>query len=369
MLAATHAAFSTALYLGGAAVFEYQTDPVSWGLAILFSFMPDIDIPTSRVGRPLFWLSVPLEKRFGHRTITHSVIGVAILAALASPLYFAYPLCFWSVLGGYWSHIQIDMANIRGVDLFWPSPLRVVMPGKVRFRLEVGSKAEMIVLCAMLVFCVGLYPMSSLGLRGGLHQILKDFDIAYDEYVQVQGLNWHTLELKAIDNLTLEHIACSCPVLGAWQSGLIIEYQGKARSAGKSQMHHNLFPVDAVLIKGEPLRVISQRVDMKGRSLRWLVDNLQANHGYYLLGELYVDADKVVNVSQIETYHPVIWGGNKVKLHYAKAEDLRDYLNLTAIRGEVMVQFWLRPGDAAVELSFSGGAGRVETPGVLEGMF
>ncbi|MBS3954236.1 MAG: metal-dependent hydrolase, partial [Methylomicrobium sp.] len=194
-------------------------------------------------------------------------------------------------------------------------------------------------------------------------------DIAYDEYVQVQGLNWHTLELKAIDNLTLEHIACSCPVLGAWQSGLIIEYQGKARSAGKSQMHHNLFPVDAVLIKGEPLRVISQRVDMKGRSLRWLVDNLQANHGYYLLGELYVDADKVVNVSQIETYHPVIWGGNKVKLHYAKAEDLRDYLNLTAIRGEVMVQFWLRQGDAAVELSFSGGGGKVTTPGVLEGMF
>jgi inner membrane protein len=74
MLSATHAAFSSALYLGGAAVFEYQTDPVSWGLAILFSFMPDIDIPTSRVGRPLFFISVPLEKRFGHRTITHSMI-------------------------------------------------------------------------------------------------------------------------------------------------------------------------------------------------------------------------------------------------------------------------------------------------------
>jgi len=33
----------------------------------------------------------------------------------------------------------------------------------------------MIVLCSMLVFCMGLYPMSSLGLRGSLHQILKDF--------------------------------------------------------------------------------------------------------------------------------------------------------------------------------------------------
>jgi len=100
-----------------------------------------------------------------------------------------------------------------------------------------------------------------------------------------------------------------------------------------------------------------------------LVDNLKANHGYYLLGELYVDADKVVNVTQIEAYHPVIWGGDKVRLHYAKVEDLRDYLNLTAIRGEVVVQFWLRPGDRAVELSFAGGTERASTPAALEGMF
>lgn len=369
LLAATHAAFSTALYLGGAAVFEYQAEPVAWALAVLFSFMPDIDIPTSRVGRPLFFLSVPLEKRFGHRTITHSLIGFGGLAVLLSPLYFSHPAYFWAMLGGYWSHIQIDMGNIRGVDLFWPSPVRVVMPGKIKYRLEVGSKAEMILLCALLVFCVGLYPLSNLGLRGGLHQLLKDFDIAYDEFVEVQGTHWYTLELKAIDNLTLEHIECTCPVLGAWQNGLIVDYHGKARSVGKSQMHHNLYPIDAVLIQGEPLRVISQRVNLQGRSLRWLVDNLQASHAYYLLGELYVDADKVVNVSQIETYHPVLWGGDKVKLHYAKAEDLRDYLNLTAIRGEAVVQFWLRPGDEAVELRFDGGTGKVETPGVLEGMF
>jgi inner membrane protein len=368
MLSATHAAFSTALYLGGAAVFEYTTDPFSWGLAILFSFMPDIDIPTSRVGRPLFWLSVPLEKRFGHRTITHSLIGVSCLAVLALPLYLLYPLCFWAVLGGYWSHIQIDMANIRGVDLFWPSPVRVVMPGKIKYRLEVGSKAEMIVLCSLLVFCVGLYPVSNMGLRGGLHQILKDFDIAYDEFVEVQGLNWYSLELKAIDNLTLEHISCTCRILGAWQNGLIIDYNGKVRSVGKSQMHHNLYPVDAVLIKGEPLRVITHRVDMKGRNLRWLVDHLQANHGYYLLGELYVDADKVVNVTDLEVYHPLVWNGVKIKLHYATVGELTDYLAFTAIRGEVVVQYWLKQGDESVVLDFGGGGDVVEVPSVLGGL-
>ena len=59
----------------------------------------------------------------------------------------------------------------------------------------------------------------------------------------------------------------------------------------------------------------------------------------------------------------------KRSLHYAKAEDLREYLNLTAILGEVVVQFWFRPGDEAVELSFNGGSGLVKTPGVLEWMF
>jgi len=53
-------------------------------------------------------------------------------------------------------------------------------------------------------------------------------------------------------------------------------------------------------------------------------------------------------------------------LHYAKAGDLADYLNLTAIRGEVVVQFWLRPGDAMVDLKFSGSDAGNRIPGILQ---
>jgi inner membrane protein len=56
-------------------------------------------------------------------------------------------------------------------------------------------------------------------------------------------------------------------------------------------------------------------------------------------------------------------------MYYAKAKDLHEYLNLTAIRGEVVVQFWLRPGDAVVELSFGGSGKEVTVPDVLGGMF
>ena len=73
-------------------------------------------------------------------------------------------------------------------------------------------------------------------------------------------------------------------------------------------------------------------------------------------------------MNNIELYHPVIFGGSAVRLHYARAGDLDDYLNMVAIRGEVVVQFWLRPGDEVVEWSFSGSR-EISTPGVLEGMF
>ena len=33
-------------------------------------------------------------------------------------------------LGGYGSHLWLDILNVRGIDLFWPSPIRVVMPGR-----------------------------------------------------------------------------------------------------------------------------------------------------------------------------------------------------------------------------------------------
>ena len=35
---------------------------------------------------------------------------------------------------------------------------------------------------------------------------------------------------------------------------------------------------------------------------------------------------------------------------FARAQELGPWLDLVAVRGEVVVQFWLRPGEAAVTL-------------------
>lgn len=158
MIAGTHIAFASALYLGGAALFEYDTDLVGGALAAGASLLPDVDLPTSKLGRVLFWLSTRLEKHFGHRTITHSFIAIIVLALLASPLLFIKALYFWCVLGGYWSHLWIDMLNLRGADLLWPSPIRVVMPGNRKYRMAVGSQAEMVLMTALLAACLASLP-------------------------------------------------------------------------------------------------------------------------------------------------------------------------------------------------------------------
>ena len=98
---------------------------VGWGLAVFFSIVPDIDLPSSRIGRPLFCLSVRLDRQHGHRTVTHSLVALLLVAGVASPL-FAIDRgdWYWAILGRYWSHLWLDMLNVRDIDLFRPSPIR-----------------------------------------------------------------------------------------------------------------------------------------------------------------------------------------------------------------------------------------------------
>jgi len=61
--------------LGGAVLFGYRPDLIGWALAAVASLLPDVDLPTSKVGRLCGFVSVLLERRFGHRTLAHSAVA------------------------------------------------------------------------------------------------------------------------------------------------------------------------------------------------------------------------------------------------------------------------------------------------------
>jgi inner membrane protein len=115
---------------------------------------------------------------------------------------------------------------------------------------------------------------------------------------------------------------------------------------GKSQQNHHLLPITGRLIGGELLRVTSERVEMKGRILRWLVSKIDQRRVYFINGE--VQTGKVDPIANIDLYQPVAYSGQTMAIRYARAQELGPWLDLVAAKGEVFVQFWLKPGEQPV---------------------
>ncbi len=246
------------------------------------------------------------------------------------------------------------MLNVRGVDLFWPSPVRLVTPGNRHWRLQVGSKGKMLLLSVLIALAVALYPLSQIGFRDGLQALLQNFDIAREQYQRQAGTHGYALELTATDNLTLQPVTGKFAVVGVWQNGLIVERAGELRAVGVSQTRHNLHPLKARLIEGEPLQFVAERVAMRGHTLRWLVSRIDQSRPYYLLGEVEIADGRgpalTGRLDSVDSYNPASYRGGILRLHYARAAELGPWLDRVAVRGEVVVQFWLKPGEAAVTL-------------------
>lgn len=167
MNATTHAIFGVAALAGAGVATGVEPSVYAYPAAVVASWVPDLDNPRSRLGnglsrmknpllnaltRPLSWalraISFTLMRTVGHRTLTHSLLGVALFALLLSPLrQFAelVPGLWLALVAGYASHLFADAINTRGVPLLWPvgRPFRVI-PGGLRS----GGALEVVVAAA-----------------------------------------------------------------------------------------------------------------------------------------------------------------------------------------------------------------------------
>lgn len=96
--------------------------PVLAMLGGLAGLLPDIDTRKSELSHATGGLTrmFLIDILFRHRSVTHSLLGVALFAALSSPLFkleFAAPCV--AVLG-YVSHPFIDGFNPQGCEYFYP---------------------------------------------------------------------------------------------------------------------------------------------------------------------------------------------------------------------------------------------------------
>ena len=154
MKLATHLAFGLTSY-SVTSLAVGVPNPGQIAVCLFASMLPDIDISSSKFVRffHLKRLSRWVERKYGHRGITHSYIFILMVAAFFSPffLFGLWQYTLYAVVGVF-SHIASDMLTKDGVRFLWPSRKRDVWFGSSTLRMESGGAGEIVfgVVCALI---------------------------------------------------------------------------------------------------------------------------------------------------------------------------------------------------------------------------
>ncbi len=101
-------------------------------ISFLSCLIPDIDHPRSFLGYKFKFISIMIFNLFGHRTITHSFLGLILLILFIIYiniffLKFNFDIIF-AIFLGYFSHIFCDMFTYKGVFFLWPYKIKFRIP-------------------------------------------------------------------------------------------------------------------------------------------------------------------------------------------------------------------------------------------------
>ncbi len=247
MMALTHVAVGTLGYAGLATLFGGDVSSAALGAAALGSLLPDVDTPSSRAGFCVYPLALWLERKFGHRTITHSITGIGVCALIFSPLLFFVHLhvLFIALVCGFCFHLAGDACTKAGIPLMWPRRERWVFPGDAKFRLKTGSLAEWVVLGVVLAISALTLPVARMGPRRWLHVVRGDLGSAVRDQQDYAGRFATEADVEGYDVLTHKLVRGRFPVAGLQgDDGLLVEREGALWMVSKSATSADPFRIE-----------------------------------------------------------------------------------------------------------------------------
>lgn len=167
---------------------DYRLLPV----ILIASLLPDIDHTRSMIGKLFLPVAKSINRRYGHRTITHSIfvwIGLTALVSSFQATYFP-SMKIAQVFGlAYGSHLIFDMMTVQGVPLFFPFKKNAcVIPGNPEMRLRTSNiRQETMVFCVFIMSAIFMKPLFANGfwtsynrLFGSLKHIVSEYNKSSD---------------------------------------------------------------------------------------------------------------------------------------------------------------------------------------------
>lgn len=130
--------------------YTYEDPLLLIGAGIVGALLPDICHGGSKIGKTFPVLSKIVNFIFGHRSFTHSLVFIVLIAFLIDTFFPNDAIKFGLIIGMI-SHYILDMATKSGIQLFFPLNFKVRFPITTR----TGSLAEKIIFS--LLCLVSLY--------------------------------------------------------------------------------------------------------------------------------------------------------------------------------------------------------------------
>lgn len=340
MQSLSHATFSATV----TALALCTTDPRLIVLGGFCGLMPDLDTPNSFLGRLLKPISRIVSK-WGHRQITHSLMGTAIAWVLFLPLAVFGHQVYWAAAIGYLCGWLFDAASKTGVPLFYPSPGRLVFPFDPTYRLKTGSLTERLLQVVLILLLGGVLAMNQGGgAIASFSNWLGTATGAVETYEQIGSQREIWAVVTGTHRITQAHFkAVRMRVMGTLtESDLIVQDpQGNLYRCGSSadaQIRAHRIQVEP----GRAIAVIVQPIEMRQPApLAQLVNVLRDSD--YITGELLTEEGQTLSVSSDPRYFSTITverpGGEQARINLKSAtrRSLEQLPNLF-VQGSVMVR-------------------------------
>ncbi len=220
---------------------DIPLDPFIVVAALFFGNLPDIDTSYSHIGRLVPFISKRIEQRFGHRTITHSIWPLLLLALAAwviRPWFAPWPWWIWPAM--YASHLVLDMViGLTGVPLFWPHPTRFYYLRKIKS----GSHGERIIAVLLLVTVLTLFWYGAPHPGEWIVRASGSLDYAVYQYRELESDYEVLARIEATDNATHESIAGTYHVTAIDGKAFTLDIDGQF-SHGRTRPPGPLHPFD-----------------------------------------------------------------------------------------------------------------------------
>jgi len=330
MTAPTHITFAEFIYLLLLTTTGVALNAMNAVVIAVASLLPDVDTAASYVGRAFPFLSKRIERRFGHRTLTHSAIFIAALGIFLSPLYLFAPDLYVCLLIGYASHPFLDTMTVHGVKLFYPfSSLKCVFPLEVnnprRYRLRTGSKIDRAIGLFFLLGCIPVFLIANQGYERFIRSAQKNIESAVRDYNEFSRDNIVYANVSAYNMLTKEPLRGTFEIVGALNPQTLVfkTTDGQLHTLGKDFVAD--YVAENVLCeRGDPARSFVRNIDLSNQMLSQISGSMNTSAENYFFGDLST-ADKVSLPENIRIFSPVTGAAGAIKFNYARYSDIRTF--------------------------------------------